>query len=136
MGKTYKITLTEKQLRITKVYLETIMRLYMGQDGMFADSIAMMTSDMSPDNPNHKKIFDSYIMRRDHVRAIMKSLYQIAFEPYGYLDHKTDEMLELETIWDAMRSALGDSRWNSPMQMGHEPVPEIEIKESTDDGKR
>lgn len=135
MAKTYNITLTEKQLRITKVYLETIMRLYMGQDWMFTDSITMMNTDMSPDNPNHKKIFDTYILRRDHVRAIMNSIYQIAFEPHGYLDHKTDDILEIETIWDAMRSVLECSRWNSPMQMGHEPVPEIEIRESADDGE-
>ena len=133
--KKYRITLTEEQLKHVTNYLETTLRLYMGQDWIFTETLCMMDRDLSPDNPNHRQIFDSYLQRRDHVREVMKTVYQIAWEPHGYLTHKTDDMAEIETVWDSFRYALGNSHWGQPMQMGHEPVPEIEIKESTDDGE-
>ena len=124
--KKYRITLTEEQLRLVTNYLETTFRLYMGQDLMFTDTLTMMNRDLSPDNPSHREIFDAYIQRRDHVREVMKAVYQIAWEPHGYLTRKTEDMIEIETVWDSFRHALGNSHWGQPMQMGYEPSPEIE----------
>ena len=129
MGKQYKITLTEEQIAIVERYVEITMRLFMGQDWMFTDKLAGLNFDLSPKNPHHKAIFDKYIRNRDHIREIMKAAYRIAFEPYGYLEHKTDEMLEAETIWDAIRTARGVNRWGKAYQIGHEPIPEIEVIE-------
>lgn len=129
MSKKYKITLTEKQMAIIERYVEITMRLFMGQDWVFTDELAALNCDLSPENPNHKAIFNSYIHRRDHINEIMKAVFAIAFEPRGYLEHKSDEMVEAETIWDAIRTARGVNRWGKAYQMGQEPIPEIEVIE-------
>lgn len=129
MSKKYRITLTEEQMGIAEKYIETTMRLFMGQDWMFTDELARLNCDLSPKNPDHKAIFNSYIHRRDHIKEIMKAVFAIAFEPYGYLEHKSDEMVEAETIWDAIRTARGFSIWGKAYQMGQEPIPEIEVIE-------
>lgn len=133
MGKQYKITLTEKQIAIVERYVEITMRLFMGQDWMFTDELAGLNCDLSPENPDHKAIFNSYIHRRDHINEIMKAVFAIAFEPRGYLENKTDEMLEAETVWDAIRTARGASIWGKAYQMGQEPIPEIEVIEDGGD---
>ena len=121
----YEIILTEKQLKIVKTYIETTMRLFMGQDWMFTDEISRLNHDLSPEDPHSQEIFNAYIIRRDHIREIMRTVYNIAFEPYGYLKNKTDDILEAETIWDAARTALGENRWTAPIKMGNEPIPKI-----------
>ena len=129
--KKYVIELTESQMKLVNRYIETTFRLFLGQDWLFTDELAMMNSDLSPNNPKHKELFDSYAIRRVHAREVMKAVYQIAWGPRGYLDCKTDDMLEAETIMDAISYALGINRWNSPTQRGHEPIPKIyEIKEN------
>lgn len=133
MSKKYRITLTEKQMAIVERYVEITMRLFMGQDGMFTDELAGLNCDLSPKNPDHKAIFNSYIHRRDHVNEIMKAVFAIAFEPRGYLENKTDEMVEAETIWDAIRTARGFSIWGKAYQMGQEPIPGIEVMEDGGD---
>ena len=133
MGKKYRITLTEEQMGIAEKYIETTMRLLAGQEWMFADEVARLNFDLSPENPNHKAIFDQYIQRRDHIREVMRAAYRIAFEPYGYLEHKSDEMVEAETIWDAIRTARGASIWGKAYQMGQEPIPGIEVMEDGGD---
>lgn len=129
MSKKYRITLTEEQMGIAEKYIEITMRLFMGQDWMFVDEVAGLNCDLSPKNPDHKAIFNSYIHRRDHIKEIMKAVFAIAFEPRGYLENKTDEMTEAETIWDAIRTARGASIWGKAYQMGQEPIPGIEVIE-------
>ena len=133
MGKKYRITLTEKQIAIVERYVEITMRLFMGQEWMFTDELAALNCDLSPENPDHKAIFDQYIQRRDHIREVMRAAYRIAFEPYGYLENKTDEMVEAETIWNAISTARGVNIWGKAYQMGQEPIPEIEVIEDGGD---
>lgn len=125
----YTIELTEKQLSIVQNAVEEWFRLRMGQDMDFCDDLAKMGKDLSPDNPQHERLFDLYLARRDHMQALMRALFCIAFEPYGYLQEKTDEMLIAETIWDAIRCARGLSRWGQPLVLGSEPCPKIEKEE-------
>lgn len=125
----YTIELTEKQLAIVQNALEEWFRLRMGQDMDFCDDLARMNTDLSMDNPNHERIFDNYISRRDHMRVVMKAFFCIAFEPNGHLIEKTEEMLVAETIWDAIRCARGQSRWGQPLVLGGEPCPKIEKQE-------
>lgn len=130
MPKKYRIELTEEQMRLTEKALEEWMRLRMGQDMDLSNDMASINRDLSPENPNHKIIFDQYIQRRDHLRALMTAFFRIAFEPYGYLTEKTDEMMICECIWDAVRFARGNSRWSKPFQIGSEPSPKIEVIEN------
>lgn len=121
---TYTITLTEDQIRVTQKALEEYFRLRMGQQRDFCDDIASIGRSIAMD-----KAFDAYIARRDHLEEIMRAFFKIAFEPMGYLKEKTDDMMIAETIWDSMRFARGESRWDKPFQVGPEPCPKIERTE-------
>lgn len=122
----YTIELTEKQISIVQNALEEWFRLRMGQEMDFCNDLAGMGVDLNPDNPNHEYLFNAYISRRDHMQEIMKAFFRVAFEPYGYLQEKTEDMLIAETIWDSIRVSRGLSRWGEPLVLGHEPCPKIE----------
>ena len=99
----------------------------MGQDFDFCNDIASLNVDLSPENPNHERLFDMYIARRDHIQEVMRAFFRIAFEPTGYLKEKTDDMLIAECICDAIRCVRGLSNWGSPLHTGSEPVPKIKV---------
>ncbi len=122
--KKYRITLNEKQLSIIQYALEEYFRLRLGQEFDFSNDLAEMNYDLSPDNPEHKKIFAEYIVRRDAIGAVMKAVFRIAFGYNSY--EKTEKMLIAEDIWDAIRIARGISRWSRVLNVSDEPVPEIE----------
>ena len=121
----YQIELTEEQARIIQISLEEYFRLRMGQERDFCDDMACMGRTFSKDEPAHSKAFDAFILRRDHLQELMRAFFQIAFEPTGYLREKTKEMLIAEDIWDSLRFARGQSKWNSVLHVGSEPVPKI-----------
>lgn len=124
----YTITLTEEQMRVTQNALEEYFRLRMGQDMEFSNEMAMLNArDMSGDE--HRKEFDAFIHRRDHLRELMYAFFRIAFEPTGCLKEKTEDMMIAECIWDAIRFARGHSRWDRPFVIGSEPVPKITKEE-------
>ena len=129
MAVKYKITLTENQLRIVQKALEEYFRLRLGQDQEFSEDMASLNTNLSSDHPNHERIFEKYIQRRDHLRELMHAYFRIAFEPCGYLEAKTDDMLIAEDIWDTIRCARGVSRWQGPLHVGAEPIPDIEVVE-------
>ena len=120
----YQIELTERQMRVLMKYVEITMRLCMGQSWDFCDEIASLNCDLSLENPNHERIFDNFIGRRDHLREIMYCVFRIAFEPNGYLEKKSDEMLIAEDIWEAIRVAMDMCKF--PLHVGGEPFPKIE----------
>lgn len=123
----YKIELTEDQMRVVQLALEEWFRLRLGQCWELTNDLAFMDCDMSPDNPDHERIFDSAIQTRDALDAIMQSAFRIAFGSYGVPKAKTDDMLIAECIWDAVRTARGVNRWGVAHQVGNEPLPEIEV---------
>ena len=118
----YRIELTEEQMRITKKALEEFFRLRMGQDFAFSDDMACLNSEF----PTEESAFSKMIARRDHMRELMRAFFAIAFEPKGYLEKKTDEMLVAEDIWEAIRYAMGQGRYELPLYVGPEPVPKVE----------
>ena len=122
----YTIELTETQIGVVERALEEWFRLRMGQDMDFCNDMASLNCDLSPDNPKHEWIFDMYIARRDHMSELMKAIFRIAFEPKGYLEKKTDDMLVAEDIWDSIRCARGRSRWGEPLHLSEEPMPKVE----------
>jgi len=90
--------------------------------------MAMLNArNMSGDE--HRKEFDAFIHRRDHLRELMYAFFRIAFEPIGCLKEKTEDMMIAECIWDAIRFARGHSRWDRPFVIGSEPVPKIAKEE-------
>lgn len=127
--KRYRIELTEEQMKVTQNALEEYFRLRMGQEFDFCTELAEINTDLSPEKPEHDRIFNLYIARRDHMQELMRAFFRIAYEPYGYLKEKTDDMMIAETIWDTMRWARGLSRWDEPLRVGSEPCPKIETLE-------
>lgn len=128
----YTIELTEKQITIVQNALEEWFRLRMGQEMDFCNDLAEINTDLSPQNPEHDMIFRRYIARRNHMQEVMKAFFRIAFEPFGYLKEKTEDMLIAETIWDAIRYARGLSRWDKVLVLGSEPCPKIKKVEGQD----
>ena len=125
----YTIELTENQARVVQIALEEYFRLRMGQDDDFCNDLARMETDLDPKSPEHERLFNAYLARRDHMRELMRAFFRIAFEPTGYLQRKTEDMLTAETVWDSIRYARGQSRWSQPLQAGKEPCPKIEREE-------
>lgn len=126
---TYTLTLTEQQARVVQNALEEYFRLRMSQESDFCNDLARMETDLDPENPEHERLFNAYLSRRDHMQELMRAFFKIAFEPYGYLRYKTDDMMIAETVWDSIRHARGQSRWSEPFQVGPEPCPKIERRE-------
>lgn len=130
MCKRYKITLTEEQMRIVEKCTEFYFRLMLGQPRDLADELAFYGADLSPENPNHDKIFDRCIIKRDMIYDTLCGIYRGVFDNgYGVPEEKSEDMMMAECIWDAIRFARGKSRWGSPLAIGKEPIPKIEVIE-------
>ena len=123
---TYTMEVNEAQIKVISAALEEYFRLRMGQEFDFCTEVASINCDLSPQNPNHEWIFDMYIARRDHLQELMRAFFRIAFEPTGFLEKKTEDMLIAEDIWDVIRFETGRSRWNSHLHVGPEPSMLIE----------
>ena len=96
----YKLTLTENQLRVIQRALEGWERMHMGQFWDFADEVAEVGTDLCTEHPDHKRIFDDYIDRRDRAREMFDAAFREA-QPYS--QPKTDDMLIAEDIWMSIR---------------------------------
>lgn len=131
--KKYKITLTEEQMAVTQDALEEFFRLRYRQAIDFADDIASQYTDLSPDNPDHERIFERYIDRRDAIMEVMKAVFAIAYGNAYLYETKPIRCAEAETIWDAIRTVRGLNHWEKAFQSGGEPIPEIEVIEDESD---
>jgi hypothetical protein len=142
--KKYKITLTENQMYLLKDICELRFRIDLCQESELAEILATMNNlDLSPQNPHHKEIFDRYIDRREDLSAVIRCLYEIAcpWSIRGTSRRERDkDALNAETIWGSIRYQLWSDREdrdsleyvvdsNKPMQLGSEPIPEIEVVE-------
>ena len=125
--KTYKVTLTEKQMVVIQNALEEYFRLRLGQTIDFADDITSMGVDLSDKNPNKDWCFDMHIANREWVEEIMKAMFRVLWKPYGVPEEKTNEMMVAECLWDSIRCARGKSHYPFALQLGSEPIPEIEV---------
>ena len=122
----YTITLTEKQISIVQRALEEWFRLRLGQTFDFADDLSSIGVDLSKDNPNHEWLFYMCMMNRDWIEEMMKGIFRRLWGPYGVPKKKTEDVIIAECIWENIRVARGQSRWNEPFHIGPEPVPKIE----------
>lgn len=136
MDKRYILSLSEKQAVLLMVVLEEFFRIRMNQWGDLADSLAMKNIDLSPDNPNHEKIFDVYIQDRDAVQKVFECAGRILWD--GQRNDKSEEQLIAEDIWQVIRHQLWKDSKNRnnwcvdsrvPLRVSDEPLPEMKKME-------
>lgn len=136
MDKRYILSLSEKQAVLLMVVLEEFFRIRMNQWGDLADSLAMKNIDLSPDNPNHEKIFDGYIQDRDAVQKVFECAGRILWD--GQRNDKSEEQLIAEDIWQVIRHQLWKDSKNRnnwcvdsrvPLRVSDEPLPEMKKME-------
>ena len=131
----YQLTVTEKQLRLIKTALEEYFRLGMNQWWDLADRLAMIGVDLSPENPNHKWIFDTMIHTRDDVRIVLETAGRILW-PHGLTKQSEDNILA-QDIWQVIRHQLWLDRpdkdklvysvdGNKPFIQSGEPIAKCE----------
>ena len=126
----YRIELTEEQMRVMERSTELFMRLGMGQTWDLADMLCEgILKDYDKDKPESKAIFERYITKRDAIREILFSVMKIAYDPLYGPKYKSEDCMIAECMWDAIRCARGTSRYDTPMQIGSEPIPKIEVEE-------
>lgn len=126
----YRIELTEEQMRVLERCSELFMRLGMGQTWELADMLCEETlKGYDKDKPESKVVFERYITKRNAIRKVLDSAMGIAYDPYHSLETKTEDGMIAECIWDAIRCARGTSSYGTPMQIGSEPIPKIEVEE-------
>ena len=126
---TYRIELTAEQMRVLERSTELFMRLGMGQTWDLADMLCEETlKGYDKDKPESKIIFERYIAKNKALREVLGSAMRIAYGPYHSPETKTEDGMIAECIWDAIRCARGTSSYGTPMQIGSEPIPKIEVK--------
>lgn len=132
MSNRYTLTLTEKQIVLTKEALEEYFRIRMNQWIDLSNDLAAKNIDLSPENPNHNKRFDKYINDRDAIYEIFGCVGRIV-KLNG--SKKTEKQLVAEDIWQVMRHQLwkdseNKNKWcvdaREPMRVSKEPLPKIE----------
>ena len=126
----YRIELTAEQMRVLERCSELFMRISMGQTWELADMLCEETlKDYDRDKPESKVIFERYITKRDAIREILSSVMKIAYDSLYGPKSKSEDCMIAECMWDAIRCARGTSRYDTPMQIGSEPIPKIEVEE-------
>lgn len=132
MERRYILTLTEKQAILIKNALEEYFRIRMNQRSDLADSLVMKGIDLSPNNPNHEKIFERYITEREAVRKVLECAGRIIWA--NQRNPKSEEQLIAEDIWQVIRHQLWKDSENKndwcvdsrePLRMSDEPLPEM-----------
>lgn len=126
MAKTYRITLTEEQMRVTEHALEFYMRTMLGQGYDIAEDLGFYGFNYESHTEDE---FYKRIVIRDAIRNVIDAVFKIAYGAFGTPKEKTESLMEVECIWDAIRFARGVSRWGQPFQIGDEPSPKIEVTE-------
>lgn len=130
--KKFSLELNENQMQLVKVALEEYFRIRMNQWWDLADSLVSKNIDLSPENPQHEKVFNDFITRRDCVRSALESVGRMLWD---YTNNpKSEEQLMAEDIWQVIRYTLwnerhepGEDTWcvdsRKPMQCSKEPLP-------------
>ena len=132
----YNLQITDNQAKIIKVALEEYCRLRMNQWSDFADDVASDNFIYNKDDPENSKKFDEYIDRRNEAKVLFEEAMRTA-QPSrvrGEIQHKTEEMMVAEDIWQVIRHQLYLDRavkngWcvdaRDPIQISKEPLPEM-----------
>ena len=132
MGK-ITMTMTEEQLRLVNKAIEEYFRLRLGQFWDFADDVCEQGIDLSSENPNHEKVFDNYLVRRNALKTSFETLFRELTVNTGA---KSQDCMDMIDMWETIRhwfwqQKTEDQRkeWtvdsNPPLHEGQYPLPVI-----------
>ena len=138
-NKKYRITLTEKQFALIETAVEIMLRTGMGQTYDLAEWLTLKGNDYP-----HGNGFDIYIAERNLIASVLEGIMRNkAAHNFARINctvcgasakEESESLSELTTLYEAMASAMEDSRtrveWSDgsrePMMCGKEPIPKIE----------
>lgn len=130
----YKLELTEAQLNIVLRAVNLMMRTGMGQTDDLTEWLVTMGDNIKFDQTERgKRVFEDYYSTREAIRPVIHGVMMGCWR--GPNRQKSDTVLELETLYEALRHQEwldteerfeSDVRSREPMQCGSEPIPKIE----------
>ena len=137
--KQYKLTVSENQLRVLMIALESYFRTRMGQFIDLADDLAFCGYEYGqPHNGKQEDDFTRRIHRRDSCKDLMDHAFSIAqprITANGYYP-KTPHMISAIDAWRVIRHQFwkekpNKSKWTTdadePYQQSGEPLIKIEV---------
>jgi len=96
----FRLTLTEKQLRVVMTALDWFFRLQMGQFFDYTTEIALNGYVYDANDPENSEKFDQYINRRNDSQEMFEKAFRIA-QPV--MSRKTEDMIVSEDVWRLIR---------------------------------
>ena len=131
----YRIELTDTQLNIVLRAVNLMMRTGMGQTNDLSEWLVMMGDSikLNTSTDEGKRVFEDYYSTREAIRPVIHGVMMGCWR--GPNRQKSDTVLELETLYEALRHQEwldteerfeSDVRSREPMQCGSEPIPKIE----------
>lgn len=126
----YKLELTEAQLNIVLRAVNLMMRTGMGQTDDLTEWLVTMGDNIKFDTSTE---FEDYYSTSEAIRPVIHGVMMGCWR--GSNRQKSDTVLELETLYEALRHQEwldteerfeSDVRSREPMKCGFEPIPKIE----------
>lgn len=77
MEEKYILTISKKQAVLLKDALEEYFRIRMNQWNMLAESLVLMSIDISHEHPNHKENFERFLCKCDDIELIFETVGKI-----------------------------------------------------------
>ena len=131
----YRIELTDVQLNAVLRAVNLMMRTGMGQTDDLTEWLVTMGDNIKFDTSTEKgnRVFEDYYSTREAIRPVIRGVMMGCWR--GPNRQKSDTVLELETLYEALRHQEwldteerfeSDVRSREPMQWGNEQIPNIE----------
>ena len=126
----YRIELTDVQFNAVFRAVNLMMRTGMGQTDDLTEWLVTMGDNIKFDTSTE---FEDYYSTREAIRPVIHGVMMGCWR--GTNRQKSDTVLELETLYEALRHQEwldtaerfeADIRSGEPMQWGNEPIPKIE----------
>ena len=131
----YRIELTDVQFDAVLRAVNLMMRTGTGQTDDLTEWLVTMGDNIKFDTSTEKgkRVFEDYYSTREAIRPVIHVVMMGCWR--GPNRQKSDTVLELETLYEALRHQEwldteerfeSDVRSREPMQCGFEPIPKIE----------
>lgn len=128
----YRLELTDTQLNIVLRAVNLMMRTGMGQTDDLTEWLVTQGDNIKFDTSTEKgkRVFEEYYSTREAIRPV---IHGVMMGCWRGPNRKSDTVLELETLYEALRhqewldtEERFESDVREPMQWGNEPIPKIE----------